>query len=93
MSYSIKYYGGSINTEGVWISEPLPHIDDGFTLVFNADNWAFEVQRGDLFLFPSHLMHQVENNMSGKDRYMVAFNYFLEGEIGEHTGAMKLRCT
>jgi uncharacterized protein (TIGR02466 family) len=61
--------------------------------VFNADNWAFEVQRGDLFLFPSHLMHQVENNMSGKDRYMVAFNYFLEGEIGEHTGALKLRCS
>ena len=36
-------------------------------------------------------MHQVENNLSGKDRYMVAFNYFIEGEIGEHTGAMKLR--
>tara|TARA_B100000029_G_scaffold97951_1_gene88203 strand:- start:1005 stop:1634 length:630 start_codon:yes stop_codon:yes gene_type:complete len=59
--------------------------------VFNADNWAFEVNRGDLFLFPSHLMHQVENNMSGKDRYMIAFNYFLEGDIGEHTGAMQLR--
>ena len=39
MSYSIKYYGGSLNSEGVWVSEPLPHIDDGFTIVFNVDNW------------------------------------------------------
>ena len=39
MSYSIKYYGGSLNSEGVWESEPLPHIDDGFTIVFNVDNW------------------------------------------------------
>ena len=44
MSYSIKYYGGSINTEGVWISEPLPHIDDGFTLIFNAENWSLRNQ-------------------------------------------------
>ncbi len=59
--------------------------------IFNADNWAFEVHRGDLLIFPSHLMHQVENNMSDQDRYMIAFNYFLEGDIGEHTGAMQLR--
>jgi len=59
--------------------------------IFNADNWAFECNRGDLLLFPSHLMHRVENNLSGMDRYMVAFNYFLEGEIGEHTSTIKVR--
>mgnify|MGYP001185386400 FL=1 len=60
--------------------------------MWNADSWAFEVQKGDLLLFPSHLLHRVEDNMSDKDRYMIAFNYFLEGEIGSHTGALNLRC-
>ena len=60
--------------------------------MWNADNWTFEVEKGDLLLFPSHLLHRVEDNMSDKDRYMIAFNYFLEGEIGSHTGALNLRC-
>ena len=59
--------------------------------LFNSENWAFEVNRGDLFIFPSHVMHKVETNLSGQNRYMVAFNYLLEGTIGQHTGEMTLR--
>ena len=28
--------------------------------MWNADSWAFEVQKGDLLLFPSHLLHRVK---------------------------------
>ena len=44
MSYGIKYYGGSLDDNGSWVTEPLPHIDDGFTLVLNADNWSMRNQ-------------------------------------------------
>jgi uncharacterized protein (TIGR02466 family) len=59
--------------------------------IFNADNWAFDVQRGDIFIFPSHLLHEVEKNMSGKDRYMIAFNYFLDGTFGGATGEISIK--
>lgn len=39
MSFGVKYTGGNLNQSGVWVSEPMPHIEDGFTLVFNAENW------------------------------------------------------
>jgi len=32
-------------------------------------------------LFPSHLVHKVEKNLSDKDRYCIAFNFFIEGEF------------
>tara|TARA_Y100000589_G_scaffold73838_1_gene67052 strand:- start:3155 stop:3490 length:336 start_codon:yes stop_codon:yes gene_type:complete len=44
MNYGIKYYGGSFDEKGSWIDEPLPHIDDGFILVFTAENWPFRNQ-------------------------------------------------
>ena len=59
--------------------------------IFNAYSWSFETHRGDLFIFPSHLNHKVEKNMSGKDRYMIAFNYFLDGTFGERTGEVSVK--
>ena len=59
--------------------------------IFNAYSWSFETHRGDLFIFPSHLNHKVEKNMSGKDRYMIAFNYFLDGTFGERTAEVSVK--
>ena len=59
--------------------------------LFNSDTVGFDVERGDIFIFPSHLLHSTGSNRSGKDRYMVAFNYFLEGTIGRETGEISLR--
>lgn len=58
--------------------------------LFNADRWAIAVQKGDLTIFPSHLMHEVDVNKTDKDRYMIAFNYFLEGTIGDNTRQVKI---
>ena len=58
--------------------------------LFNADRWAIAVQKGDLTIFPSHLMHEVDVNETDQDRYMIAFNYFLEGTIGDNTRQVKI---
>ena len=59
--------------------------------IFNCDSFGFEVERGDIFIFPSQTLHSVEKNMSDMDRYMIAFNYFLEGSIGGQTGEISIK--
>ena len=59
--------------------------------IFNAERWGFDVQDGDIFLFPSHLIHSTDINHSEDDRFCLAFNYFLEGTLGQHTGQVTLR--
>lgn len=39
MSFGTKYFGGKIDETEAWTCEPMPHIEDGFTLVFNIQNW------------------------------------------------------
>ena len=59
--------------------------------IFNCDSFGFEVERGDIFIFPSQTLHSVEKNLSNMDRYMIAFNYFLEGTIGGQTGEISIK--
>ena len=59
--------------------------------IFNCDSFGFEVERGDIFIFPSQTLHSVEKNLSNMDRYMIAFNYFLEGTIGNQTGEISIK--
>ena len=61
--------------------------------IFNADRWGFDVKKGDLLLFPSHLMHETDVNNTNKNRYMVAFNYFLDGKIGDNTRVFNIKVT
>tara|TARA_B100000029_G_scaffold373871_1_gene368161 strand:+ start:1374 stop:1994 length:621 start_codon:yes stop_codon:yes gene_type:complete len=59
--------------------------------LFNADRWGFDVKKGDLFIFPSHLQHETDVNKTDKNRYMVAFNYFLDGQIGDDMRRLKIK--
>ena len=61
--------------------------------IFNADRWGMDVKKGDLILFPSHLMHETDMNTTDQNRYMVAFNYFLDGKIGDYTRELNIRVT
>ena len=36
---------------------------------------------GDLYLFPSGLMHMVEPNLTDKDRYSISFNFDVSGGV------------
>jgi len=48
---------------------------------FSAESWWFEVNAGDLVLFPSHLTHSVETVQ--QDRISLSFNSFPVGYTGE----------
>jgi uncharacterized protein (TIGR02466 family) len=48
---------------------------------YNSESWWFEVNEGDVILFPSNLTHMVQT-VDGKERISIAFNTFLKGTIG-----------
>lgn len=47
----------------------------------NSDTWSALPKTGDVFIFPSHLEHSVTENETSRNRGILAFNYFLKGEI------------
>ena len=48
---------------------------------YNSESWWFEVNEGDVILFPSSLTHMVQT-VDGEERISIAFNTFLKGTIG-----------
>lgn len=50
-------------------------------LSHNSDNWCITPKPGDILIFPSHLYHSVRPNKSYIDRYSLAFNFYVEGEL------------
>tara|TARA_R100001510_G_C7561446_1_gene141330 strand:- start:67 stop:690 length:624 start_codon:yes stop_codon:yes gene_type:complete len=56
----------------------------------NLDEYRVKVEEGTLLLFPSHLLHKTEPNLSNKSRYCLAFNVFLKGSIGKDQGLNRL---
>ena len=50
--------------------------------LFNSSSWFFPVETGNVFLFPSHLIHGVDNKKGTSIRTSLAFNVFFKGPIG-----------
>ena len=48
---------------------------------FNSSKKSYTPQNGDLILFPSNLQHSVNSNKSYKERFSLAFNYMLRGNL------------
>ena len=66
----------------------------GLPVMHNALNCAHFVKQtfnNLLVIFPSHLIHSTEKNNSEQDRYSLAFNYFVEGELGNDTGRVNIK--
>lgn len=59
--------------------------------MWNSKTYGFPLTKNDLFIFPSHLTHYTEVNRSNENRYCLAFNYFVEGAIGQNTGRVNLQ--
>jgi uncharacterized protein (TIGR02466 family) len=49
--------------------------------IYNSSVFGVEPENNMILLFPSHLEHFVLANNSGKDRYCLSFDYFLNGQI------------
>ena len=45
------------------------------------ESWPVAPKTGDLYLFPSGLMHMVEPNLTDKDRYSISFNWDVSGGV------------
>jgi hypothetical protein len=61
---------------------------------FNSNSWFYPVESGDLIIFPSSIMHGVDN-VETDDRISIGFNTFLKGDIGDDSVSfdMKLKVT
>ena len=59
--------------------------------LFNSTSWNFPIETGNVILFPSHLVHGVNNKKGTNLRISLAFNVFLRGHIGSDEKIMQLK--
>jgi uncharacterized protein (TIGR02466 family) len=72
--FKIKFY----KKNNFWSIQPI-EINN-----LNATWYSFNITENSvLIIFPSHLKHSVEKNLSNETRYSIAFNTLPLGEIGE----------
>jgi len=57
----------------------------------NAKAYAMEALTGDIFIFPSHMYHNVTENKSSEERCAISFNFFVyDLYCGDPTAQLKL---
>lgn len=49
-----------------------------------------QTKSGHLLIFPSHLIHSVDENLSEHSRYSVSFNSFFSGQVGDTSSLSKV---
>jgi uncharacterized protein (TIGR02466 family) len=67
-------------------SMPQIHIRPTVDHEFNSQTWSYAVETGDIVLFPSQLVHNVEQVKEHTDRTQrvsLSFNTFLKGRLGD----------
>ncbi len=50
--------------------------------IYNCKSWGYKPKTNDICLFPSVVSHSVEPNDSDEERWSLAFNVFVRGDIG-----------
>jgi uncharacterized protein (TIGR02466 family) len=58
--------------------------------LWNSESWWFPVKTGDIIMFPSSLIHMVENKKGANTRISLAFNVFIKGTIGNNKNLTEL---
>ena len=66
---------------GNFLEFPVEEINE-----FNGSFCSFTPHRGDLIIFPSDLRHSVLSNKSDEERFSLAFNYMLRGDVRSGSG-------
>tara|TARA_Y100001937_G_scaffold96379_1_gene131025 strand:- start:59 stop:682 length:624 start_codon:yes stop_codon:yes gene_type:complete len=67
-----------------------PEIDKTKFNLWNSGTWFFPVETGNLFMFPSSTVHQVETKKGNNTRISLAFNTFYKGSIGSNINLTEL---
>jgi uncharacterized protein (TIGR02466 family) len=63
------------------------NLDEEKTSYYNMMNMNVQMEKNDLFLFPSDVSHSIEKNSSNQPRYSIAFNSFVKGQLGQYDHA------
>ena len=50
--------------------------------IFNSGSWKLKQNNNNVIIFPSTLLHKVEENNSTEKRITIAFNTYVRGKIG-----------
>jgi uncharacterized protein (TIGR02466 family) len=50
--------------------------------IYNCKSWGHKPKTNDICLFPSIVSHSVDPNYSTEERWSLAFNVFVRGEVG-----------
>ena len=58
--------------------------------LYNSETWWFNVESGQLLMFPSSTTHQVETKNGTNTRVSLAFNTFYKGKIGSNVKLTEL---
>ena len=58
--------------------------------IYNTQANVIEPKQGEIILFSSSLQHYVEGNNSSQDRYSIAFNSFIRGDLGNYRDVSEL---
>ena len=85
----VLYFDSDIKNDKILFSKQgyeqiSPEIDDQKFNLHNSKTWFFPVQTGDLFMFPSSTIHQVETKKGNNTRISLAFNTFYKGTMGSN---------
>jgi len=52
--------------------------------IINSRKWSISLEEGDVMFFPSHLLHEVTQNLSSdQKRFSIAFNFWIDEFIDE----------
>jgi uncharacterized protein (TIGR02466 family) len=61
---------------------PSLDLDMDFFNLYNCKSWAYKPKTNDICLFPSVVVHAADPNESDEERWSLAFNVFVRGNIG-----------
>jgi len=73
----IIFYRSPRNTE---LEPPLKTLT-----LYNSDLYSVSIDRNDIILFPSNIMHGVDTNKDDHVRISLSFNTFYKGKLGKDT--------
>lgn len=62
---------------------PTVDVDMDSFNIYNCKSWGHKPKTNDICLFPSVVSHSADPNQSDEDRWCLAFNTFVRGDIGK----------
>ena len=92
----VLYFDSDVKNDKILFTHPMPYqqiapeTDNTKFNLWNSKTWFFPVETGNLFMFPSSTVHQVETKQGTNTRISLAFNTFYKGSVGSDTQLTEL---